>query len=236
MIRCVPASKWFSTHVHSAAVREDDRLHGKIRFMHSDSMGRVSVCCCVISNVVLYGLYRILKQNMTGGKMGHSEKVLVEKMKARLIGERDRQRRWRSRQKERGLKSVVGLISSTAFEILQQEKRRTGERVSDILERAIVALGKTETNNDKNSVTNNDTCHDAKVQPSSTEGKTDSMADTLLLIEDLRIKQRLPFNEIARRLNESGCNAPAGQDSWDGRQVYGLLKRLNIKDKPADSD
>lgn len=163
--------------------------------------------------------------------MARSEKRLAEKMKVRLSGERDRQRRWRMRQLEKGCKSIAGMVSLQAYEILQKEKARTGERVSDILERAILALSK----QGVHCVINNEmSCATKNSSLSHAEG-SGNKSELILLIEDLRIKKRLPFNEIARRLNESGYVAPTGQDHWEGRQVYDLFKQLNIEDKPADS-
>ncbi len=90
-----------------------------------------------------------------------SEKKLVIKMKDRMAKERERQQRWRVRQKEKGLKPIAGNISQKAFEIIQQEKERTGENISDILERAIFGLetipGNDVAKDQANNVINNDT-------------------------------------------------------------------------------
>ncbi|MFZ5569395.1 MAG: hypothetical protein ACOZF0_03245 [Thermodesulfobacteriota bacterium] len=162
--------------------------------------------------------------------MEGTERVLAEKMKARLAGERDRQRRWRSRQKERGCKSVAGMISSVAYALLMEEKKRTGERLSDILERAIMGLcGK-----GKNNVLNNVISNEAPGVEPTVKNQPDQLAEIISKIENMRIDQRLPFNEIARRLNESGFQAPDGQGLWEGRLVYQLLKKLEIDDKPVD--
>ncbi len=54
--------------------------------------------------------------------------------------DRDRQNRWRQRQRDQGKKQVSAMISLKAQLILSREKKRTGESNSQVIERAILNL------------------------------------------------------------------------------------------------
>jgi hypothetical protein len=55
--------------------------------------------------------------------------------------DRERQERWRQRQKNLGKKQVSALLSLKAQLILNREKKRTGNTTSEIIENAILKLG-----------------------------------------------------------------------------------------------
>lgn len=163
--------------------------------------------------------------------MAEPEAILAEKMKARLETERERQRRWRERQKEKGLKSVSGMISEAAHEILQQEKQRTGERLSDILERAIRGLSGAivETSVIDNALDNvyitaPCDCDQSNADDIQEAHAEDDPATILATIVEMRETKGLPFNEIARRMNAIDIPAQPGGGSWDGRKVYEIYK------------
>jgi hypothetical protein len=54
--------------------------------------------------------------------------------------DRQRQERWRQRQKNLGKKQVSAMISMKAQLILNREKKRTGNTTSEIIENAILKL------------------------------------------------------------------------------------------------
>jgi hypothetical protein len=54
--------------------------------------------------------------------------------------DRQRQERWRQRQKNLGKKQVSAMISLKAQLILNREKKRTGNTTSEIIENAILKL------------------------------------------------------------------------------------------------
>ncbi len=54
--------------------------------------------------------------------------------------DRERQSRWRQRQKKDGKKQISAMISLKAQIILNREKRRTGGTTSEVIERAILHL------------------------------------------------------------------------------------------------
>lgn len=54
--------------------------------------------------------------------------------------DRERQNRWRQRQRQHGKKQVSAMISLKAQLILTREKKRTGETNSQVIERAILNL------------------------------------------------------------------------------------------------
>ena len=63
-------------------------------------------------------------------------------LKERRKSDRERQRRWKERQKQQGKKLVSAMISLKAQLILFREKKRTGESNSEVIERAILNLNK----------------------------------------------------------------------------------------------
>jgi hypothetical protein len=158
--------------------------------------------------------------------MEPDDKALAEKMRARLHNERERQRRWRQRQQDQGRKSVSAMLSREACAILQEERERTGERVSDILERAVMALAPGQKTDVVISNVENDV-----LEPVEDEG--DIFQESIQLFEQivaLREVEHLPFNEIAHRLNEEGIPSPDGFVPWQGRQVYDLYRRVAEED------
>jgi hypothetical protein len=54
--------------------------------------------------------------------------------------DRERQKRWRDRQRKDGKKQVSAMISLKAQIILNREKRRTNSTTSDVIEQAILKL------------------------------------------------------------------------------------------------
>ncbi len=154
--------------------------------------------------------------------MGLSDQELAKKMKGRMEKERERQRRWRSRQKDKGLKSVAGMVSQEAFDVIQKEKKRTGEKVSDILERAISNLENqvddNTTSNVADDVINNDTHPPEDAQISLNE------EDIINRVNEMRANENLPFNEIAKRFNNEGLATLSGDGNWDGKTIYNILK------------
>ena len=54
--------------------------------------------------------------------------------------DRERQKRWRERQRTQGRKQISAMISLKAQIILNREKRRTHSTTSDVIERAILLL------------------------------------------------------------------------------------------------
>jgi hypothetical protein len=61
-------------------------------------------------------------------------------LKQRRQTDRERQKRWRQRQRENGKKQISAMLSLKAQIILNREKRRTGATNSDVIERAILLL------------------------------------------------------------------------------------------------
>jgi len=61
-------------------------------------------------------------------------------LKQRRKTDRDRQQRWRDRQREQGKKQISVMLSLKAQIILNREKRRTHASTSDVIEQAILRL------------------------------------------------------------------------------------------------
>lgn len=61
-------------------------------------------------------------------------------LKERRKTDRDRQQRWRDRQREQGKKQISVMLSLKAQIILNREKKRTKASTSDVIEQAILRL------------------------------------------------------------------------------------------------
>lgn len=61
-------------------------------------------------------------------------------LKQRRRTDRDRQQRWRDRQREQGKKQISAMLSLKAQIILNREKRRTHATTSEVIEQAILRL------------------------------------------------------------------------------------------------
>lgn len=61
-------------------------------------------------------------------------------LKERRKTDRDRQQRWRDRQREQGKKQISVMLSLKAQIILNREKKRTNASTSDVIEQAILRL------------------------------------------------------------------------------------------------
>lgn len=61
-------------------------------------------------------------------------------LKQRRKTDRDRQQRWRDRQRDQGKKQISAMLSLKAQIILNREKRRTKASTSDVIEQAILRL------------------------------------------------------------------------------------------------
>ncbi len=151
-----------------------------------------------------------------------SEQALAEKMKKRMEKERERQRRWRSKQKKKGLKSVAGMISQQAFDVIQREKKRTGEKVSDILERAILHLE--DAPPDSLTIPPFDDGMDTEPPTVQAPGNMISREEIINRIKTMRDTGNMPFNDIAKRLNKEGIATLSGTADWNGKAVYDLHK------------
>jgi len=64
-------------------------------------------------------------------------------LKERRNTDKERQRRWRNRQRQSGKKQVSAMISLKAQIILNREKKRACASTSDVIEQAILHLAAT---------------------------------------------------------------------------------------------
>ena len=121
---------------------------------------------------------------------------------------KERQQKWRKKQKALGKKPYTIMLSRKVQSILENEKKRTGKSLSIIIEKALLHLGKSISGNKQN-VTGNDDC-------------PDKIADRIINMKDI---DRLPFVEIAAKLTSEGIKTIEGSDEWDRRQVYMLYSQ-----------
>ncbi|MBA4366318.1 MAG: hypothetical protein C0403_01615 [Desulfobacterium sp.] len=156
--------------------------------------------------------------------MKYTEQELAEKMKKRLASERDRQHRWRLRQKEKGLQPIAGMVSKEAVRILNAEKEITGETTSTILEKAILNLPSTITSTSEDIFCPApDLLSDI---PSPKENSMEYKESIFNRIKKMRREDNLPFNEIAKIFNEEGLKTLSGDAVWDGKNIYSIYKKI----------
>ena len=158
--------------------------------------------------------------------MKYTEQELAEKMKKRLASERDRQYRWRLRQKEKGLHPVAGMISKEASNILHAEKKITGETTSAILEKAILNLPSITSTSEKIFCPAPDLLTDISLQKENSLEYKESIYNK---IRKMRRENNLPFNEIAKIFNEDGLKTLSGDEAWDGKTIYEIYKNMESK-------
>ena len=158
--------------------------------------------------------------------MKSTEKELAARMKKRLASERGRQRKWRLRQKEKGLKPVAGMVSGEAFAILKKEKQKTGETVSRILEKALLNLS---TSMEPVASPPLPAAAGTEENPKQEMDFEQRKADVHAKIKKMRTEDNLPFNEIARFFNEEGLETLSGEPEWDGKSIYTIFKEIDTK-------
>ncbi|WDN89627.1 hypothetical protein BuS5_02595 [Desulfosarcina sp. BuS5] len=66
------------------------------------------------------------------------------------LSEKERQEKWRKKQKALGKKSYTIMLGRKAQSILENEKKRTGNSLSTIIEKAILYLEKSISGNKQN--------------------------------------------------------------------------------------
>ena len=126
---------------------------------------------------------------------------------------KDRQNNWRTKQKALGKKPYTVMLSRKAQAILEDEKKRTRESLSIIIEKAILYLGKSISGNKENVTGNND----------------DYMKDIINNIVSMKDVDRLTFIEIAEKLTSAGIKTNEGVSEWDRRQVYMLYNQAQTQ-------
>lgn len=156
--------------------------------------------------------------------MKYTEQELAAKMKKRLANERDRQRRWRLRQKEKGLKPIAGMVSDEALTILKDQKKKTGETISKLLEKAILKLSMPNPSAEEEFDSIHSPAPD-NVQESEKDA-TKYKEEIFDKIKKMRHENNLPFNEIAKIFNEEGLRTLSAENSWDGKSIYTIYKNI----------
>ena len=58
-------------------------------------------------------------------------------LKERRETDRERQRRWRAKHRSQGKRPISIMLSNDVKDLINQEKRRTGETIAQLVERAI---------------------------------------------------------------------------------------------------
>lgn len=155
--------------------------------------------------------------------MVRADHLTPEEAKARLVKLqtqiRDRQREFAKRKKAEGFRRINAFISPEAFEIIDRERKRTGDNTGDVLTTIIEHFD----HNNKN-LTDND-------KPAKTKS-TDQAGDrpAIDIITDLSADGMGP-TAIANRLNDDGVPTLTGKGRWHKGTVSNILKQIKEVEK-----
>jgi len=125
---------------------------------------------------------------------------------------KDRQHNWRRKQKALGRKPYTVMLGRKAQAVLENEKKRTGESLSIIIEKALLYLEKSISGN-KETVTGND-------------GYLENIINNIVSMKDV---DRLTFIEIAEKLTSDGVKTDERISEWNRRQVYMLYNEAKVQ-------
>ena len=105
---------------------------------------------------------------------------------------------------------LATMLSEKAYDILEQEKERTGEDLSAILEKAIINL-RTQT--------------PATSRQEVVVGE-DYESQILNRMVAMRDNKELSFDEIARQFNREGLKTFSGKGQWHGITISAMYERF----------
>ena len=128
---------------------------------------------------------------------------------------KERQRKWQERQKVSGKKRVTVVVDPDAFSVMQKEKAKTGESLSNIVNRALLSIHKKVSGNEKieplreivEVVSDNETVKNSKL---------------LERIVTLIGVVGLSAEEVAGRLSDEKIEPPDYSEEWSVNTVNEL--------------
>ncbi len=131
---------------------------------------------------------------------------------------KERQRKWQERQKNSGKKRLTVVVDPGAFSIMQREKTRTGESLSNIVSRALLNIDKKVSGNDI-----------VGPPPDSVEAVSDNKklkgGQLIERIVSLIGVVGLSAEEVAGRLNDERIEPPDYAKAWSAKTVNELYIR-----------
>ncbi len=147
--------------------------------------------------------------------MVRADHLTPEEAKARLVKMqeqmRDRQREFAKRKREQGFKRINAFISPEAFEIIDRERKRTGDNTGDVLTAIIKSFGDSSKHRTKNVATN------------------DVPRGTISATYELILKYQaegMSYQQIADKLTGDGIPTATGKTVWKKGTVGNVIKRL----------
>ena len=137
---------------------------------------------------------------------------------------KDRQRKWKEKQRSEGKKPVTVMLSEKAYEILETETEKTKENQQTVIERAILNLQTVTSSTpvDKPIVTSN--IPEGKIPVTGTA--KEYKKGIYELIVNLHDTEELSFGEISRRFNNEGLQTLSGKGIWHPKTISKMHKRL----------
>ena len=131
---------------------------------------------------------------------------------------RERQRKWKANQTSTGKKAISVMLAADTKTLIDQERKRTGETIASIIERAVVNLfnpPQEDLTSEKPSVTSNGIEDLIIAHP---DGKK-----ILTLVGRFHNSKAKP-STIASILNTQNYKTFSGNDKWTEEDVKGLLE------------
>lgn len=134
---------------------------------------------------------------------------------------KERQREWKKKQAAKGKKSLTAMISEEAKSLIDRERKRTGEPISSIVDRAVInLLGKGE----KESV------RDFEQADTVEEWQKEVTAEEREIYEGISLlKTWMNIAQLTYILNSKKIRPLYGGPKWTHNQVRKLIARVEGK-------
>jgi len=138
---------------------------------------------------------------------------------------RERQRKWKVNQTSAGKRAVTVMLAADIKDLIDQERKRTGETIAGVIERAVVNLFKpapADSTNDKPSVTSN------------------NLEDLIMAHPDRKILLRAvglynnsgaKVSTITSILNTQNYKTFSGKDKWTEEDVNEIVDFIVNKNR-----
>jgi Recombinase len=133
--------------------------------------------------------------------------------------DRERVKRWRAKHQKSGGRSLQVMLTPEARKALDLERKKTGESITAIVNRAILQLGRTET------------AGRTSIMGTKQPERDDIMAKILIMhaLHDMNQSQ------IAKALNDKGVQTFSGKGKWYSSTIRNIFQNLREKGALPDN-
>lgn len=134
----------------------------------------------------------------------------------RREADRRRFKRWKERQEKAGKRHISGMISAQAFQVLNQQRAKSGNSISAVIEKALIGFyGEVPGPEPKP--------QEPELVPAlphyEDKGYKDYIIDQIKTLK----QEGLSFRQIATELESRGLKTLAGKDKWNPGTISKLL-------------